>query len=53
MTSKKQSHRGFFDEQEKIEKLNKLKAPLDKLSNKIDFERFRETFYRMEIFYKK
>lgn len=43
MTSKKRQPRGFFDEQEKLEKLNKLQDPLNKLSNKIDFELFRET----------
>lgn len=41
--SKKQGQRGFFDEQEALEKLSKLKDPLDKLSQRIDFEVFRKT----------
>ena len=41
-TSSKQPLRGFFDEYEQLEKLSKLKDPLEKLSSKIDFELFRE-----------
>jgi IS5 family transposase len=41
--SKKQAPRGFFDEQEALDKLTKLKDPLEKLSKFIDFEIFRET----------
>jgi len=40
--NKKQPLRGFFDEQETLAKLSKLKDPLEKLSNSIDFEMFRE-----------
>ena len=43
MSSKKQPARGFFDEYEQLEKLSKLKDPLEKLNSKIDFELFRET----------
>ena len=43
MISKKQTTRGFFDEYEQLEKLSKLKDPLEKLKSKIDFELFRET----------
>ena len=43
MESKKQPARGFFDEFEQLEKLSKLKDPLEKLTGKIDFEVFRET----------
>lgn len=43
MTNKKQQSRGLFDEQEQLEKLSKLKDPLEKLSDRIDFETFRET----------
>lgn len=43
MSGKKQAARGFFDEYERLEKLSNLKDPLEKLSNKIDFELFRET----------
>jgi transposase, IS5 family len=43
MTNKKQASRGLFDEQEQLEKLSKLKDPLEKLSQRIDFETFRET----------
>lgn len=42
-SSKKQSPRGFFDEQEALEKLSKLKDPLEKLNKHIDFEVFRAT----------
>jgi len=41
--NKKHSPRGFFDEQEASEKLSKLKDPLEKLNNHINFEVFRET----------
>lgn len=41
-TSSKQPARGFFDEYEQLEKLSKLKDPLEKLNSKIDFELFRE-----------
>ena len=41
-TNKKQSPRGFFDEQEALEKLSKLKDPLEKLNKHINFEVFRE-----------
>jgi len=41
--NKKQSARGFFDEQDALEKLSKLKDPLEKLNKHIDFEVFRET----------
>jgi hypothetical protein len=41
-TSTKQPTRGFFDEYEQLEKLSKLKDPLEKLTSKIDFEVFRE-----------
>src|ERR1035438_7071239 len=40
--SKKQAPRGFFDEQEALSKLSKLKDPLEKLNQVIDFEVFRE-----------
>lgn len=43
MSGKKQPARGFFDEYEQLEKLSKLKDPLEKLSTKINFELFRET----------
>lgn len=43
MISKKQPARGFFDEYEQLEKLSKLKDPLEKLNSTIDFELFRET----------
>lgn len=42
MTNKK-PERGFFDEYEQLEKLSKLRDPLEKLSGRIDFEAFRET----------
>ncbi len=42
-TNKKQESRGFFDEYNQLEKLSKLKDPLEKLNNTIDFELFRET----------
>lgn len=45
--SKKQSPRGFFDEQEALEKLSKLKDPLDRLSKHVDFEVFRETLEKI------
>lgn len=41
--NKKQADRGFFDEQEALEKLSKLKDPLEKLNRHINFEVFRET----------
>lgn len=41
-TNKKQSARGFFDEQETLEKLSKLNDPLEKLLHHINFEVFRE-----------
>lgn len=47
--SKKLSPRGFFDEQEALDKLSKLKDPLEKLNRYINFEVFRgtlETIYR-------
>ena len=43
MTNKKQSERGLFDELEQLEKLSKMRDPLEKLSRRIDFEAFRET----------
>jgi IS5 family transposase len=43
MPNKKQRARGFFDEEEQLEKLSKLRDPLEKLSERIDFESFRET----------
>ena len=43
MTNKKQSERGLFDELEQLEKLSKMRDPLEKLSHRIDFEVFRET----------
>ena len=43
MKNKKQPERGFFDENEQLEKLSNLKDPLEKLSAKIDFELFRDT----------
>ncbi len=43
MTSKKRATRGFFDEFEQLERLSKLKDPLEKLNAKIDFELFRDT----------
>ena len=39
--NKKRSPRGFFDEQEALEKLSKLKDPLEKLNQHINFEVFR------------
>lgn len=42
-TNTKQASRGFFDEYNQLEKLSKLKDPLEKLNNTIDFELFRET----------
>lgn len=42
-TSSKQAPRGFFDEYEQLEKLSKLKDPLEKLNSKINFEIFRES----------
>lgn len=50
MTNKKQPARGFFDEDEQLEKLSKLKDPLEKLSDRIDFESFRGT---LESIYEK
>jgi IS5 family transposase len=47
---KTQAPRGFFDEQEALEKLSKLKDPLEKLSSHIDFEIFRPT---LEVIYTK
>ena len=47
--SKKQTPRGFFDEQEALEKLSKLKDPLEKLSKHIDFEVFRPTLETIYI----
>lgn len=41
--STKQPARGFFDEYQQLEKLSKLKDPLEKLKAKINFELFRET----------
>ena len=46
-TSRKQLSRGFFDEVEQLEKLSKLKDPLEKLNTAIDFEIFRETLNTM------
>jgi IS5 family transposase len=40
--SSKQAPRGFFDEYEQLEKLSKLKDPLEKLKSKVNFELFRE-----------
>ncbi len=45
MSNKKQPARGFFDEYEQLEKLSKLKDPLERLNSKIDFELFRETLH--------
>lgn len=42
-TSRKQLSMGFFDEVEQLEKLSKLKDPLEKLNTTIDFEIFRAT----------
>ena len=42
-TSTKQAARGFFDEYEQLDKLSKLKDPLEKLTSKINFELFRES----------
>src|SRR6266853_536129 len=42
-TSSKQVPRGFFDEYVQLEKLSKLKDPLEKLNSKINFEIFRES----------
>ena len=42
-TSRKQLYTGFFDEVEQLEKLSKLKDPLEKLNTTIDFEIFRAT----------
>jgi len=39
--NKKQPTRGLFDEYHVLDKLSKLKDPLEKLSSKIDFEMFR------------
>jgi len=47
MSSKKQQARGFFDEYEQLEKLSKLKDPLEKLNSKINFELFRETLNKI------
>lgn len=47
---KTQAPRGFFDEQVALEKLSKLKDPLDKLNSHIDFEVFRPT---LEVIYSK
>jgi IS5 family transposase len=41
ITNTKQPARGFFDEYEQLEKLSKLKDPLEKLNRKINFELFR------------
>ena len=43
ISNKKQAARGFFDEQEALENLSKLKDPLEKLNQHINFEVFRET----------
>jgi IS5 family transposase len=43
IAGKKQPSRGFFDEQEQLAKLSKLKDPLEKLKSTIDFELFRAT----------
>jgi transposase, IS5 family len=43
MINKKQSERGLFDELEQLEKLSQLRDPLEKLSQRIDFEIFRAT----------
>ena len=50
MTNKKQPARGFFDEYEQLEKLSELKDPLERLSDRIDFESFRAT---LESIYEK
>jgi transposase, IS5 family len=50
MTNKKQQSRGLFDEYEQLEKLSKLKDPLEKLSRRIDFELFRPT---LDLIYEK
>lgn len=39
--NKKKSPRGFFDEQDRLDKLSQLKDPLVKLKSRIDFEQFR------------
>jgi len=49
-SSKTQAARGFFDEQDALEKLSKLKDPLEKLNSHINFEVFRPT---LEIIYSK
>lgn len=36
-------NRGFFDEQEQVEKLSAIGNPLDMISKVIDFEMFRNT----------
>jgi len=41
--NKKQTPRGFFDEQETLAKLSRLRDPLEKLDSSINFEIFRET----------
>lgn len=49
ITSKKQAARGFFDEQEALEKLSKL-IPIyreEKLNRHINFEVFRETLEKI------
>ena len=45
--SKKQAQRGFFDEQEALEQVSKLKDPLEKLNKRIDFEVFRATLEKI------
>jgi IS5 family transposase len=43
ITNSKQPTRGFFDEYEQLEKLSKLRDPLEKLNSKINFELFRDS----------
>jgi len=47
ITGKKQAARGFFDEQEALEKLSKLKDPLEKLNKHNNFEVFRSTLAKI------
>lgn len=50
-TKTKQLGRESFDINEQLEKLSRLKDPLEKLTRRIDFEVFRETLN--EIYEKK
>lgn len=42
-TYKNTGKRGLFDEQESIEKLSVIGNPLDRISNVVDFEAFRNS----------